>query len=848
MEMNRKILVLALQAVLMVMALEVFASWESNGPYGGRMMSAVRVGNDLFAGTFGGAAGIHKSSDNGANWNLVAENMQSAQLFTDGTSLYAVSWHIIYRSDDAGATWASISPNFGSTWGFHFIDFAGDYLIYFNKNKVYRTTTQNPSWADWEDVSGVFTSDNLIISSFVIQNNSIIVGVEYPNSINKGGIFRSTDFGSTWTQINNGYGLWFQGSLMTDRFPSVWALEYHEGTLFAGSRNFNAAPQGLWKSIDNGDSWTHVGFLNNAEPRTILSFSGNIFVGTSSKGIYKSTNGGTTWTQKNGALNLHHYFLVRQLFEGNNNSIIAVTDISIFKSYDSGENWVVSQNGINEMGTDGFGTIDEDLFMSSFQGGIFKSTDNGQSWTDINPDGITALRYMTVMESILWLTNSSTGGINFTSGDNGDTWHFITPPSGGSFDSYIENNQYLLVTTNAEDGGIARSVNLGQTWETLSVNNGAAAPKRLTKFGDAIYVGDHNSGYIWRSTDNGLTWAATGATGFPWGATVTGKDNYVYLSGNDAYPGIFRSNDNGLTFTLLENKGFIEVYSDYIHQKWFDNVTNKWITRRSYNYGDTWEIVSGKFFGGNQYYLIQANGLLYAASNQQILQSADDGDTWIGIPSPPASDILSHMMHVVGSTIYQGTQNSGLWYRNEPEAIVQTLLAQNISVESVTITGTVNPNGSICTVGFEYGETTDYGFYVSAIPETISGMNPVYITAEVFGLESNKTYHFRAVAQNAGGFYYGSNQTFIINPVGVGNLNEQIAIGTYPNPFSNQIHFSGFEQEVCVVVYDLRGQIVLDMQLGASKSINTSELAAGIYFVKVLGGNNKILIQKMIKN
>jgi hypothetical protein len=76
------------------------------------------------------------------------------------------------------------------------------------------------------------------------------------------------------------------------------------------------------------------------------------------------------------------------------------------------------------------------------------------------------------------------------------------------------------------------------------------------------------------------------------------------------------------------------------------------------------------------------------------------------------------MMHVVGSTIYQGTQNSGLWYREEPEAIVQTLPALNISEESVTIAGTVNPNGSICTVGFEYGETSAYGFYISATPET----------------------------------------------------------------------------------------------------------------------------------
>lgn len=845
--MKKTMFTLLFQCILIFMALEVFASWESNGPYGGRMMSAVRIGNDLFAGTFGGGPGIHKSTDNGANWTLIAENMQSTQLFTDGTSLYAVSWHIIYRSDDAGATWTQISPNFGSTWGFHFIDFAGDYLIYFNKNKVYRTATQNPSGADWEDISGVFTTQNLTISSVVVNNNTIIVGVEYPNDTYKGGFFRSTDFGSTWTAINNGYGLWFQGSLQTDRFPSVWALEYHEGALYAGLRRFNGVPQGMWKSIDNGDSWTHIGFLNNAEPTKILSFNGSLFVGTTSHGFYKSTDGGNTWSSKNGGLNNHQYFLVRRLFEGTNNSLIAVTDISILKSDDAGENWAVSVNGINEMGSDAFGAIDETVFMSSSEGGIFKSTDDGQSWTDINPDGIIALQYVKVMESILWLTNSSAEGINFTSGDNGDTWHFITPPSGTSFQSYIEHNQYLFVTTNAQHGGIARSADLGQTWEPLSVNNGAVAPKSLKRFGNAIYVGDHNTGHIWRSTDNGQTWTATGATGFPWGAAVTGKDNYVYLSGDSAYPGIFRSNDNGLTFTLLEDKGFIEVYSNYVHHKWMNPVTLNWTTRRSYDYGDTWENVSGKFFGGNQYYLNQANGLLYASSNNQLFQSADDGNTWVTLPSPPVNETSSWMMHVVGSTIYQGTQNSGLWLRREPIPAVNTFPANNITLSGAEVSGTVNPNESICTIGFEYGLTTEYGSFVEGTPNMATGISPVFVSSNITGLESNKTYNFRIVAANAGGVYYGPNQSFYTGTVGINEMvsSEQNVI--FPNPFTNSIQIANPQQIERLVIINSFGQIVLAIYMNGNQLIDTKSLAQGVYLAILYYKDNSYTTQKIIK-
>jgi hypothetical protein len=40
---------------------------------------------------------------------------------------------------------------------------------------------------------------------------------------------------------------------------------------------------------------------------------------------------------------------------------MAITDISILKSDDAGESWSVSVNGINELGIDSFGAIDETI-------------------------------------------------------------------------------------------------------------------------------------------------------------------------------------------------------------------------------------------------------------------------------------------------------------------------------------------------------------------------------------------------------------------------------------------------------------------------------------------------------
>ena len=846
--MNRTTFFYIFLSVLMFSTLQLSAIWESEGLYGGRMMSAVRLGDNLFAGTFGGGPGIHKSTDNGTSWTLIAEDMQTTQLFTDGTSLYAVSWYVIYRSDDAGESWVPISPEMGSIWAFHFIEFSGDYLFFFNKNKVYRTISQNPTWASWEDVSGVFTSENYIISSVAVQNNSIIVGVEYPNVVNKGGFFRSTDFGNSWTQINNGYGLWAQGNLLTDRFPSVWALEYHEGILFAGIRKFNGTPQGLWKSMDNGDSWVHVGFLNDTEVRSIFSFNGNIYVGTSQDGIYKSTNGGNSWNLENGELNIHQYFLVRQMLEGTNGNIVAITDISILISEDEGENWIVSNTGINELGIDAFGMIDEDIFVSSAEGGVFRSTDNGQSWTDINPNGITALTYVKAMETALWLSVSSDPAFAFTSGDRGDTWNLVFSPTGSSFQSVVEHNQYLYVTTNDDGDGIARSSDYGQTWETLSINNGAVAPKRLVSFGDAIYAGDWNTGQIWRTADDGQNWTATGANGFPWGASVTGNDDYVFISGDAVYSGIFRSNNNGETFTFLDDKGYIEVYDNFILQKWFDSVTEKWVTRRSYNNGDSWELVTNKFFGGNTYFLVEANNRLYALSGGQHYQSIDEGATWISISSPPVSDLRSDFW-VKGTTIFQGTITSGLWNRSEPLPDLNTLAADEVTYSGATLNGTVNPNESICVVGFEYGLTTEYGQQIVAIPEVVSGLNPVFVTAELTDLEADKTYNYRVVATNANGLVYGPNRSFTTLMVGLDDSQEKkCQPEIFPNPVGDQLYINNAELVNRLVIINAMGQLVIDRHIDGTNTINTATLTDGVYMLKMQLKDNTSIVKRFIKN
>jgi hypothetical protein len=94
-----------------------------------------------------------------------------------------------------------------------------------------------------------------------------------------------------------------------------------------------------------------------------------------------------------------------------------------------------------------------------------------------------------------------------------------------------------------------------------------------------------------------------------------------------------------------------------------------------------------------------------------------------------------------------------------PAAVV-TGQAISVAGKSVTLGGTVDPDGTTITdCHFEYGTTTRYGQSQSCA-STPSGSSPVAVSADIAGLAENTIYHFRLVAANSGGSYPGLDETF----------------------------------------------------------------------------------------
>ncbi|MFA5794764.1 MAG: hypothetical protein WC980_06835, partial [Candidatus Brocadiia bacterium] len=83
----------------------------------------------------------------------------------------------------------------------------------------------------------------------------------------------------------------------------------------------------------------------------------------------------------------------------------------------------------------------------------------------------------------------------------------------------------------------------------------------------------------------------------------------------------------------------------------------------------------------------------------------------------------------------------------------------NVSHNTASFYGNLNPNGLATAVYFEYGATTAYGTTTTS-QSAGSGTTSTSASADITGLTASTTYHFRMVATNSAGTSYGTDQTF----------------------------------------------------------------------------------------
>ena len=271
---------------------------------------------------------------------------------------------------------------------------------------------------------------------YISPDGSKLFAMEWDSAHNTTNFWMSADDGATWRKI------------FTQPIAIGYALFSTDGSKIvledSGSSHF-------YMSTDGGQSWVN----NYSQAATTLSPDGSFLVGCSVGGgaytTYISTDNGHNWTPKgtNNVSCAEH--------ASNNGTLIAKSNGAIAKSTDYGQTWTEISN---------FSQYTPGISISNNGNYIFIgnkiSLDGGNHWTPSNapiPAGYTV--YQTGIsddgKKLFVATRVVTGGVRkttfLTSVDGGRTWHseddlgdsdtFMSNDGSKLFNVYVENNGYV---------------------------------------------------------------------------------------------------------------------------------------------------------------------------------------------------------------------------------------------------------------------------------------------------------------------------------------------------------------------------------------------------------------------
>ena len=298
--------------------------------------------------------------------------------------------------------------------------------------------------------------------------------------------------GAQWVQAANPGGGW------------ITAIVVSGTNLFASTRK-----GGVFLSTDNGTSWRAV---NSGLPKETdfqcLAVSGtNLFAGSVEHGIFLSTDNGTSWTAVNSGL--PEKSSVWRLAVSGTNLFAAVGpdgSATVYLSTDNGVSWKPANSGLGDTNVMCLAVIGTDLFVgtgvpfSNKAGGVFLSTDNGTSWKAVSsglPEKNPILRFAVSVTNLF--AGTWAAGRVFLSTDNGMSW---TAVNSGLPDPLVFSLSDLAVSgTDLFLGsfmGVFLSANNGASW--TAINSG------LPTEGNSVYSLAVSETDLFAGTEEGKVW------------------------------------------------------------------------------------------------------------------------------------------------------------------------------------------------------------------------------------------------------------------------------------------------------------------------------------------------------
>ena len=323
-------------------------------------------------------------------------------------------------------------------------------------------------------------------------------------AVGSGGVWKTVNAGTTWESVFDSEGSYSIGAVTIDpnRHDTIWV-----GSGENVSGRHVGYGDGVYKSMDSGQTWTNMGLgesehigmirVHPEDSDTVyVAAQGPLWSGGGDRGLYKTTDGGNSWDKILGG---GEYTGVNEvhLDPRDPNVIYAVTwqrlrnvatlmdggpETAIHKSTDGGNSWRKLSEGLPDevMAKTGLAIspINPDVIyatieLSQRKGGFFRSTDGGESWekrNDYLSSGTGPHYYQElfasphdfdrVYQADVYLHYTNDGGKTFTKmpRNNKHVDHHAV-----AFDP--EDPNYLIV---GNDGGVYESFDKGENWKYIA--------------------------------------------------------------------------------------------------------------------------------------------------------------------------------------------------------------------------------------------------------------------------------------------------------------------------------------------------------------------------------------------
>jgi photosystem II stability/assembly factor-like uncharacterized protein len=365
----------------------------------------------------------------------------------------------------------------------------------------------------------------------------------------KTGLFLTTNGGTSWSQVMAGK-------------HEISAIAFPKDKLLVGDSQGN-----LFLSNNQGQSWQNLASLKDSGGIRAIAISPDdsktMWVGTATGGILKTTNGGVTFAPVNQGIQEQEIMSVAisPNYQKDSTILASTWHEGVFASQDGGQTWQKSSKGLttdhqadypnfqrphfSDLSIASSFKDDKTLFLAGFDG-LFKSTDGGQVWREVNTLTSNIIVGLGLspnyqQDSTLALTTYLGGA--YISHDKGTTWTTIN--KGLEKDSWLQRTAKKIL----QDGYIARlfgivfspnyqqdqtifspgwtdflkSTNQGQKWEKLPLADQSGLLNRPTKYSivissnfasdKTIYLGSMmgtGQDFILKSTDGGSSFSMLG--------------------------------------------------------------------------------------------------------------------------------------------------------------------------------------------------------------------------------------------------------------------------------------------------------------------------------------------------